>query len=172
MYKRKRINTNKYDWTLRTATLFLSLSLMSCALNEEWEKPSVCLWWCFLCFCIKPSGCYCSAVSASTSKILLEVKFMNLFHFLQWETLDLVQQHKNTRWLFYWTFGRCWTDWFSECSSQTEQTETRHRKPNRSWTWLGVNHTRMVSSGLLFTQRNSAVYCPFNELQYHVTTPI
>lgn len=112
MYKRKRINTNKYDWTLRTATLFLSLSLMSCALNEVSEKPSVCLWWCFLCFCIKPSGCYCSAVSASTSKILLEVKFMNLFHFLQSETLDLVQQHKNTRWLFYWTFGRCWTDWF------------------------------------------------------------
>lgn len=110
------------------------------------ERNPVCVYDdCFLCFCIKPSGYYCSAVSASTSKLLLEVKFVNLFHFLQWEMLDLVQQHKSTSWLFYWTFGRCWTDGVSECRRNKPRLTTEN-KPNTSWTWLRVNHTWMVCS--------------------------
>lgn len=177
----KRINTNKYDssllnGTLHTATLSLITESVSNELCTKWRvRETQCVYDdCFLCFCIKPSGYYCSAVSASTSKILLEVKFVNLFHFLQWEMLDLVQQHKSTSWLFYWTFGRCWTDGVSECRRNRPRLVTEN-KPNTSWTWLRVNHTWMVSSGVLFTQSSSAVYCPFkaqNELRHHASTSI
>lgn len=142
----KRINTNKYDssllnGTLHTATLSLITESVSNELCTKWRvRGTQCVYDdCFLCFCIKPSGYYCSAVSASTSKILLEVKFVNLFHFLQWEMLDLVQQHKSTSWLFHWTFGRCWTDGVSECRRNRPRLVTEN-KPNTSWTWLSKSH--------------------------------
>lgn len=175
----KRINTYKYDssllnWTLHTATLFLITESVSNELCTKWRvRGTQCVYDdCFLCFCIKPSGHYCSAVSASTSKLLLEVKFVNLFHFLQWEMLDLVQQHKSTSWLFYWTFGRCWTDGVSECRRNRPRLITEN-KPNTPWTWLRVNHTGMVSG--VFAQSSSAVFCPFkaqNELRHHASTSI
>lgn len=157
----------------------LSLSLMSCVLNEE------CEWVCV--FMI-------TAFSASVwiDQVIIVQRWARAPQRFYWKwnlwiyftsfifsdrCFDLPQQHKNTSWLFYWTFGRCWTDWLSECSSQTvgAVSPTHHRKQAkqiRFWRWLSVNHTWMISSGLLFSHRVTARCKAPTELQHQVSTSI
>lgn len=135
----KRINTYKYDssllnGTLHTATLFLITESVSNELCTKWR--------------VRGTQCVFMMTAFSASALnhqVIIVQRWALFHFLQWEMLDLVQQHKSTSWLFYWTFGRCWTDGVSECRRNKPRLTTEN-KPNTSWTWLRVNHTWMVCS--------------------------